>query len=95
MMAMKGCTRAAMTLAGTPLLLWYSNPSKALLISTCIKRGKAKQKTYRVWLGKPETGIPIPVEQTSQVVKMSRFTCYRGPGRLVSMAVAISEKKKT
>ena len=35
--------------------------------------GLSRRKTYAVWLGKPETGMPIPVEQMSPVMKMRRF----------------------
>ena len=46
--------------------------------------------TYAVWFGKPETGIPIPVEQTSPVMKMSRFAWL--PGRLLPTAWAMGTR---
>ena len=30
-------------------------------------------ETYAVWLGNPETGMPIPAEQIKAVIKIRRF----------------------
>jgi hypothetical protein len=42
-------------------------------------------------LGNPETGIPIPVEQASPVMKMRRFAWL--PGRLSPTALAMGTRR--
>jgi len=46
------------------------------------------KKTDAVWLGNPETGIPIPVEQINPVMKMSKFAWLpcRSPSVEASLA---------
>ena len=47
--------------------------------------------TYAVWLGKPETGMPIPVEHMRPVMKMRRFAWL--PGRFDPTSWAIGTKR--
>ena len=76
-------TMVAMILAGTPFLrkstlLRYSWPISsscvALRSSMCQRKiHTTAGATHAVWFGKPETGMPMPVEQMRPVMKMRRL----------------------
>ena len=48
------------------------------------------RKTYAVWFGNPETGMPIPVEQIRPVRKTSRLLWF--PGRLRPSSFAMGTR---
>ena len=50
------------------------------------------RKTNAVWLGKPETGMPIPAEQMRPVMKIRRFLWSPGRVEPTSFAMGTSNK---
>lgn len=48
-------------------------------------------RTYAVWFGKPDTGIPMPVEQRRPVKKIKRRWCLP-PSKLLATSFAIGTR---
>jgi hypothetical protein len=81
-------TSAAMMLAGIPFLrkstlVRYTCPRSSscaalaiqyvCYVSASNQRQRNKNSTHASWFGKPETGMPIPVEHIKPVRKISRL----------------------
>ena len=68
--------------------MWHC---KAVENGQTLDRYVYMSKTYAVWFGKPDTGMPIPVEQINAVRRIIRF--WGEPGIFAPTSLAIGTRR--